>query len=852
MILLSPLKRSLERSKLKQLLIVLPLLGLSIFALTLALQKNSKPQYYDSCGTILHHGQWVRNSTKVHPSYWQPQDCTMHQYDLSDIKQCMRPGSRIIFFGDSTVRKIFWSTAPLLDSGILEDKGLHSNIKFERHNITINMLWDPYLNLTESADVLRNISQNATRQGEITYLYISTGLWHAMFERRERVMEGFKASVDNTVDMLKNALPGAFGGVYWAPTQVPQYHLLDQSRNKKITPEYIDQMLNYTNTVFGYDPTKHSSENNQGILYADNGRPLAYYTPVFNKYGNGHPTVFDQIGLHYQDVVADRQAQSLLNHYCNGRIMKPEVVPHTTTCCMSYNQPTSTHQFMIMLVLVLAMILMFLMFMPPEQWSSLTLQATLSIVILTVLTALYTYICDRTHQLNKQYNVLSWYELFAMSQLLLVGIVLTIARKSASSAFSLLGGEETLLSEWKGLAIALWIIAKVTGLWKEYYAGEVFTKIMESSLVFVETFDFAVSIMSGQLVLVHFVNKLLRVSILPITLAWSLDTSYYFYGIAAKLSFWYVFVFAGYGILNGAGFSAIISKVLNRDINSSQPNVILDALKLMVLTLVFGFGVLVMWTPFSESVLPYPVDLKDEFWVGVTAVALGAIVTNGPLIEALSVQLQGFKFTLALFAGLLFIALTNWAFLSGSFVSPEQYPRTYHQIITLGYVLVYIIARFAFVGQESYLYSNLLDILGRCWFEMFVLSYHAYLAGDGTLRLYILTTGTTGDTPNQLNWRRVSNFVILTTLFVFLAQKIAAAWDSFASVLTSETMLSKKSSNDGTLRTLSPFTLELYSVEDQHNGKLDKLMESTVTVTTPTSCSSLGSVSSDSTTGSKE
>lgn len=855
MILLAPLKRLLDKSKLKSYFLIVPVFALAIVALTLALQKHAKPQDYDSCGTLLHHGQWLRNDTKVDASYWQPQDCTLHEYGLDDIATCMKPNSRIIFFGDSTARQIFWATANLLDNGIRPDYNVHGNIYFERRNITVHLLWDPYLDSSESFGVIKKMAQDATQLNQTTYLYITTGLWQAMFKPRNKVMKAFRKSVDDVVDVLKSQVPGAFGSVYFGPTQLPQYPLLDKNRNKKITHEYISQMHNYTDYVFNYNPAAHSSEHgNNGTLYTNDGRVAAYYTPVFNRYGPGHLSLYDKIGLHYLDTVISLQAQTMINHHCNGKFIKPESFPHETTCCIPYQQPTSTHKFMIFLVLGLSLVLTLLVFVP-ERLSSLTLQSAVSIITMSVLSALYAYLCDRTHQVNKQYNILSWYEFFALAQLFIAVTGFTVSRARSVSVAQTTFLRNTILTvEWKGLAIGLWLLTKLTGLAKEYNEGAVFCRILEASLIFTETYEFALATMSREVGMFRFVSQLLRINVMSVLLAWTLDTSYFFYALPAKISFWYIFVYVGYGILNGEGMTALLARILRRDATtttgtvSGGPNFLHDLVKLGGLTLAFGFGILVFWTPFSEKLIEYSVDLKDEFWVGVAAVASSLAVTNGPLVSAaaLHVQSRSFRIMSCSVAGVVGIVLINLCFFSGAFVSPEQYMRSLHQISTLGFISVYVVFRSCLLGsmaKDSFFYSAFLEHLGSCWLEMFVLSYHTYLAGDGTLRLYLLTTGTTDDTPFHLNMRRVANFALLTVIFILVSRRIAGAWENLQNGLSgirkvSRTTMSAASSDES----LSPYALELYEIEDKDvvgiNKKDDDVSASEVLASSSTSDSS--------------
>lgn len=817
--ILQPLKQ------LKPYFVALPLAALTAIVLTLALQKHAKPQGYDSCGTLLHHGQWLRNDTQVDPTIWQPQDCTLHHYTADDIAQCIKPDSRIIFLGDSTARKVFLATARLLDSGITHDFGRQANMYITRRNITLHLFFDTYLEEEAAFGVVKKMAQNAADVNHTTYLYATTGLWHSKYKPRDKVMKAFRKSVDDLVDVLKNQIPGAFERVYFGPTQLPLYEKLDEGRNKVIIPFYLDQMHNYTDHVFNYNPLLSSREpGNNGTLYTHDGRVAAYYAPVFNKYGPGHSTLYDQYGLHYLDPVTYVQAQTLLNHLCNGKIIKPEMVPHETTCCIPYQKPTKTHEIMIYALLLLSLGMTVLILIP-ERFSPTTLHSIISIIAMTLLAALYAYLCDRTHQLNKQYSVLSWYEFFALSQMFLVIIAFSLSRaRSAASATAQTTflGNPTLIVEWKGLAIGLWLMAKLTGLSRELNEGDVFCRILAATLIFSETYGFAFEIMSGEAGVVSFLSRLLRINAFAVLLACSLGTDYFFYELPAKLTFWYVFVFIGYYVLKGKGIATLVNwvRVTRSEITTSTPNFFLDLAKLGLLTVSFGFAVFFTWTPFSENVLEYSVDLRDEFSVGIAAVLLSVVVTNEPLVSALAWQIQSkyVRIIMTGIAGAVGIILVNFYFFASAFTSADEYKSIFHQIGTLGFIFVYVTLRSHLLGsmaKDSFLYSAFLELLGSCWLEMFLLSYHAYLAGDGTLRLYLLTTGTTDDNSLGLDIRRVANFVILTLVFVLVCRRLATAWEDLEASFSEDDQRSPCSASSLAEDSSSFHAIELYDIEDE-------------------------------------
>lgn len=832
MILLNTLKNLLvSRSRVRPGLILMPICGLIVICLTVFLQQNSKPGGYDASVGLLQAGQWLRNTSI--PSDWQPQDCSFRYYDLEDIKQCFPDGdTTIIFYGDSTVRKVFWSTAHMLDTGIREDGNVHANTHFTRHNITVHLFWDPYLNASWSRDVLLQMANSTHYIGKQAYIYASTGLWHANFDHRDRVLEGYKTSVDEFIDTVQTADPGTLGTVYMAPTMLPNFPKMDVMRNSRIKMWYLDRMHAYINQKFGYNPNAPlGSPGNDGIIYSNTtGEPLAYYVPVFNKIGLGHD-LYDDVGTHYTLPGIELQVQILLNHFCNPRILKPSTFPHSQSCRVQYEQPTSTHQFMAFMMFVFCGGFVILMVVPSQRFSSQTAQSVMMAGVVSVVATLYAYVCDRTHDLNKGYNIVSWYELFALSQLLVVIAALTLSRgKAISHTAARFLTHPALNLEWKGLAIGVWLICKISGYAHDHYAGEALCQILQTTLIFAETYGFAIATMSGEVDILAFIAQLMRINVLPILLSWALNTSYYFYVMPLKVTFWTVFVFIGYGMLDGAGISSLVGKIFNRDLTNmhNHPNVVYDLLRLAVMTVGSRWFVIPLWDTFHKEVeTKFAVDLYLEFWFGVCAVGLAAIVSNAPLASALGQHLArpAVKVGLMMCACLLGLFFCNLTLVSGAFQSAEHYPRSYHLFASFSFVFFYMVVRSYLLGavKETFVYSGGLEFLGSCWMEMIVLSLHTLLAGDGTLRLYILTTGSTADSPYVQNVRRLGNFVILGSLFTIVCWRVSHAWEDLGaggSASSTRYEVAGQSSSTAS-NTVSPYTLELYALQDQETGIME-------------------------------
>ncbi|KAF5094682.1 hypothetical protein D0Z00_003432 [Geotrichum galactomycetum] len=482
---------------------------------------------YDNCQTLLQRGQWSANYTASTPQIWQPQNCVMHNYTLEDVKKCSPEPSRIIFWGDSTARQIFWKMLQIMDPSTVPDGNQHGNMRFTRHGVAVTMFFDPYLNKTEGGiDQIINLSQNETEAGHTTILYITTGLWHSLFNPREGVVDSYKRTVDNVTAILRNQIIGAFGAVYFNPTQIPQYELLDASRKGKIDAKYLDPMRDYSDSVFNYD--RENARNGgepgafEGVIFTHDNRPAAYYTPVFDQIGPGHLSLYDGIGLHYRDAAVEVQAQTLLNHYARPLVtvntfLPLLVIPAIVGIVMLINAKTSV------------------------------LKAVANVVLTSVVAGIYSFLCDRTHMINKATMYPQWAQFAALTQIWVVVTVLFVGRVrndpqqpgagSVTTLTSFFSSTE-LLNEFKGVLISVWLIITVSGM-KTMPTGAHLAEILQVVLLFVAVYHATlVGAQSTKRTLVDLARALLPTSLLALLL----DMEFSFYQMAAKMVLWTTFV----------------------------------------------------------------------------------------------------------------------------------------------------------------------------------------------------------------------------------------------------------------------------------------------------------------------
>ena len=267
----------------------------------------------------------------------------MHEYNAKDISTCLQ-SRKLVYAGDSTARQVFWATARKLDvKGADEaqsDAQRHEGLTFSRAGVTLEFIWDPFLNTSilhehlaayrDAQDLIGANEIDRSRCAAITL--IGGGLWHAK-HFHENSLEHYKESLD-TITWLashgehgvssqqiqpsfrKRPNPNAL--LVYAPVQVPWYESLPPPRAATITATDINRMNEYLQEL----------SVQRGVLVA-----WSHFFMAFQR-----KSVFKEDGLHIVDTVASRKADVLLNLRCNAELTRKTKYPMDKTCCSDYPQ----------------------------------------------------------------------------------------------------------------------------------------------------------------------------------------------------------------------------------------------------------------------------------------------------------------------------------------------------------------------------------------------------------------------------------------------------------------------------------------------------------------------------------
>lgn len=296
----------------------------------------------------------------------------MHTYTEKDIRSCSN-GQRIVYIGDSTTRQLFWATAKKLNTTAADEEmrqaGKHENLVFEADEVTVDFIWDPFLNtsslrrelLSYHSDHLLESMNTVPSAGLIT---IGGGLWYAQ-KFHSDWLDRFRDSMDYAAPLLgvkKGTASALYNApkstrerdgqhVYMTPVQVPLYESLSPSRASNMTPAKINPMNEYL-----YN------------LSTTNGIKVAWSHLLMTR---DSESAYEESGLHVIENVASRKVDVILNMRCNAELTLERGYPFDKTCCSAYEQANTswTRFFMVSLIIMPLVVGFWTCTMPPVEYS---------------------------------------------------------------------------------------------------------------------------------------------------------------------------------------------------------------------------------------------------------------------------------------------------------------------------------------------------------------------------------------------------------------------------------------------------------------------------------------------------
>ncbi|KAK9473037.1 10 TM acyl transferase domain found in Cas1p-domain-containing protein [Dipodascopsis tothii] len=711
------------------------------FVAILAIGRYAYIDVFDPyhCGALAGRGQWLDTYSGAPLKNWQPDGCMMHAYKPKEVEQCL--GSQhVVFAGDSSVRQIFWATVKTIDPTVEETKKKHSNVNFEHGDVKIDFIWDPFLNSTAMDMVSKCATKDEQdKRGPNAYLVLGSGLWHARYLGED----GATLWKDNTEAILKavRACPDYYRMAVYNPVTIPDRARMSKERGETIS----DTEISYMNSYLAWAAAEQSNVIVPGA-FAEMSR---------------FPTAIDNSGIHVIPSVAAVQATVLLNLRCNQQLVASKGYPYDKTCCSAYPTPTVVQVLTLGLTFVVLPYL-FLRSAGVLRGSKLTwLRQTIDytstqlspnkpnavvaalFVFMSIVT--YAYLADRTRLFNKSAKQYFTGDFVLLTTMAVLAGAFTIRKSSSEQGF--MGRDQS--NEWKGWMQIMVLIYHITGASKVLPIYKII-RVMVAAYLFMTGYGHTIFFYKKRdFSLKRVANVLVRLNLLSVVLAYSMNTDYLFYYFAPLSSFWFLVVYATMYVLSSMNEDTpfLIAKIVfsagfvNIIVSSKGP---LDALWFVLQRLCF-----ITW------------DLREwRFRVLLDC----WIVYVGMLAALVSIKLQdsGYMRTpawprlrvAALIASV--AALVAYQIMSQVWNVKQEYTK-HHPVIAFLPIIGFLLLRNATHPLRNY-YSTAFAWVGTCSLETFTLQFHIWMAADTHGLLEVL--------PSR---HRVLNFVILTPLFLYLS-----------------------------------------------------------------------------------
>lgn len=555
-------------------------LVLTLLLLTAASYRRFVQDAVDpnKCEALLQTGQWLDSPDHDPPQApyrnWQAPGCMLHEYKTPDIAKCNENG-KILFVGDASARQIFWAAVRKLDSGYVtrERKKIdqHDDINFSKNGANLKFLWDPWLNSSGLYEELARYRQRREpgfkeeEEEDDTYansgsrlesevprsvaILISGGLWHARHSPKSGVQR-FRDAVENiTATAFSSGTPtslrtaplsdreGVQDQVFFAPILEPRYELLSPGRESTIVPEKIDNMNDHLREL--------SLHHGLNVVWS------------FTNMTRGILEAYGESGIHVRETFSARMIDILLNLRCNAKAAAREGYPFDRTCCSGY-RPMNLVQTLALLGTIVVVLVVILKSAKVRQRSnsiSANATASVSVAILTLMLYLcYCFIADRTHVLPKvqqQYAVLDFRVIFLV---LFLGCAVWIkgapsspGRRRADSFSGTVSPQSFLprsqTDEWKGWMQVYILVYTYTAASSELDFYEVL-RILIACYLFMTGYGHTMYFLQTQdYSLQRLVAVLSRLNLLAVSLSFVMGRPYSTYSFAPLVSFWFLVVY---------------------------------------------------------------------------------------------------------------------------------------------------------------------------------------------------------------------------------------------------------------------------------------------------------------------
>ncbi|KAG0652228.1 putative O-acetyltransferase CAS1 [Hyphodiscus hymeniophilus] len=739
------------------------------------------------CGALLNKGQWLdpgpRWSSRTPFQNWQPPGCIMHEYKKEDIQECFGK-RRIVFIGDSTTRQVFWAVAKKMDQAraegeiteMLDMDEKHHDLDFTSAGVTVQFIWDPFLNSTGLKRELKDfrpdsqLHSNEADESAGLILLGAPGLWYAR-HGQQNLQKDFRDSIETVIPFMDHAIQGntrlpaarpfpfreySPNFLLLAPVQVPWYESLSPSRAETMTPEKIDQMNDYLQQV-----SAHSSAD---VIWS--------YT-LMTHVGRSQ---YEESGIHVVDNVAHRKADVLLNLRCNADAAS-KGYPFDRTCCSNYKQP-GTAQWVILLGGML--ILPTLPFLRRQHLLRLNRflpsPSVLSALVVSGLVVSYCFYADRTQIFEKEQKQFRQREVIvAYLEVAVAGLLSIRECKSLKTNYKtapkvkdhgFLTRDQS--DEWKGWMQLVLLIYHYTHGSNILWIYQI-VRLLVASYLFMTGFGHTLYFLRREdYSLRRVATVLVRLNLLSCMLPYMMRTDVVFYYFAPLVSFWFLVIYCTLkiGHTRNSNLHYLFGKIVLSALLTTAFTMIPGILELgsffLRLTCAISWNVgEIRFRIFLDMYIVYIGMFFAALHYRATRLHSGAATPKrliDHILKLINTYHRAFK-TLTIIASLALLP-GFWALTRRS---PDKEDYNWWQpFISFIPILSFITLRNSHRLLRNY-HSTIFASLGRYSLEICILQYHIWLAGDSTgiLRLGL--------------WSRWTETAILTPVFLWVSWRMADA-----------------------------------------------------------------------------
>ncbi|KAJ3987751.1 Cas1p-domain-containing protein [Lentinula detonsa] len=691
------------------------------------------------CNALISRGSWLDSDKKI----WQPDGCMLHQYNPETAGKCLG-GRQTIFIGDSVTRRLFYQFAHLLDPSLptapKEDGLKHANHSLHATSgALVSFFWDPFLNSSHTFDI---VSKGIASQNQSTYgskqpalLTLGGGLWNLRYSDLSGGLPAWEANIESLAQSLPSK--GSSDNIVFLPVEEIIPSKLSPDRAKTMHSSDIDAM---NSDLYHRIYSSHTVVNPKANL------PIALPL-VFN--GMLDPS-YTQDGIHFADSLVRTQANILLNLHCNEKL--PSHFPMDATCCRSYPSPGLLQLTSIMVLVGVGVYQLWASRPEDRSFTSWCTAIESSPLFVMGVAILLIFLADRTGLWLKEQKLFSAWTFGVLCLVSLGAGVLTL--KTSDKDLGFLNREQT--DEWKGwMQVAVLIYhylgaSKVSGIYNPI-------RVLVAAYLFMSGYGHATFYLKkADFGFLRVAQVLVRLNLLTVILAYTMNTDYLSYYFAPLVSLWYLIMYVT--LAAGSRF------------NDRTPLLVGKILISAALVTLFFHTLWPLETLFELLARIFRIQWSAKEWAFRVKLDLW-IVYVGIFAALAVIKIQELRLTesarwpmIQKAAIVLSTLIMTWFFV---FEVTQESKFTYnywHPYISCLPVLAFVVLRNANATLRA-ANSQLFAFVGRCSLETFIIQYHLWLAAD-TKGVLLVLPGT--------QWRPL-NFIITSIMFVYISNQVAQA-----------------------------------------------------------------------------